>query len=489
MDSTQPIPIDRLDKSLVGKTVIVWGWVRTSRHQKNIGFVKMFDSATSEVQVVIDYKSKKFSDITRQIQTGWTIEVSGVFKDSPGPGQPFEINADKIEVFGDVGDQATYPMAKTDHTMEYLRQHPQLECRDLKKATIYSLRSEIMKLTHEFYHDQGFHEAVMPLITFSECEGGCQPMQCTLLLSDKKHSSVPRVTQQSKDGIKTEVDEIDFSKDFFGSRAFLTVSGQLELETQLPLGPVYTITTAVRGEPSMTTKHLCEFRMLEIEMLSRSSNDIINVTERYIKHILSTLLAGYGPQLKYLESVFEQGLVEKLDKCAKTPFVRTTHAECVTILLHQQEKVFDILPSYSEDLETEHERYLVDVHFKSPVVVTRYPKKIKAFYMPVIQESEDESHGVEHVDCFDILVPGLGELVGGSQRIHKLDELEHRINELGLDRVALEFYIDLRRKGTIPHGGMGLGIERLVKYITGAPSVRDCVPFPRFYKGAKVKQE
>lgn len=478
-------PIYTLVPSFVGQQITVWGWVKFSRRQGKLVFLKIYDSWAHEVQVVIDFRSGKFSDeemtALKQIQIGWSVSVTGLFKDSPAPGQPFEISADKVEIIGKVDDQATYPLAKTDHTMEHFRHYPQLECRSLEKSTIYGLRDIMMQATHAFFHSKGFGERFMPLITFSECEGGCQPMQCTLLLTDKKHSSIPQV-KSTEGEVK---DEVDFSKDFFGSCAFLTVSGQLELETQLPLGPGYTLTKAVRGEPSTTSKHLCEFTMLEIEHLSESSKDVVDVTEEYIKYVLCTLLSQFRSHLEYLESKFEKGLVEKLELCVTKPFLRKTHAECITILQEQKDVKFETEPVYDGDLASEHERYLVDVYFKSPVVVTRYPKKIKSFYMPLVEETSEESHGVEHVDCFDILVPGLGELVGGSQRIHKLDELEARIQEQGLDPVALDFYIDMRRKGTMPHGGMGLGIERLVKYVTGAPSVKDCVPFPRYYGSGK----
>ena len=304
-------------------------------------------------------------------------------------------------------------------------------------------------------------------------------MQCSLLLTEKKHSIIPKVKTQDVQ----ETDDIDFTKDFFKRPAYLTVSGQLELETQLPLGSVFTITRAVRGEPSISTKHLCEFSMLEIELLSLSSKDIIDVTEEYIKFVLKEVLNTNNKSIKFLESKFEENLIQKLELCRDVPFIRKTHAECITILRNQKDIIFEEESLYDGDLASEHERYLVDIHFKSPVVVMRYPKKIKSFYMPIIKETEEESRGIEHVDSFDILVPGLGELVGGSQRIHDLQELENRITELGIDSESLDFYIDLRRKGTLPHGGMGLGIERFIKYITGVSSVRDCIPFPRYYMG------
>jgi asparaginyl-tRNA synthetase len=304
-------------------------------------------------------------------------------------------------------------------------------------------------------------------------------MQATLLLSSGKTSDIPVDAKLPE--------QIDFTKDFFGVKASLTVSSQLELETQLPLGKVWTVTRAIRGEPSMTTRHLCEFSMIEIEVpFIKSADDIMVLTEKYLQYVILAIIHDeWGSKaLTLLEKKGGKSLKDSLIKYIENPFIRITHYDAVTLLREMASKgeiTFTTLPEYHEDMGSEHERYLTDAHFKQPVIVTRYPKQIKAFYMPVI----DKEGGIEHVDCFDILVPSVGELVGGSARIDKQDELETRIKELGLDMKPLQFYIDLRKYGSVPHGGMGMGFERLIKLITGVDTVRDAVAFPRFYKSGK----
>jgi asparaginyl-tRNA synthetase len=302
-------------------------------------------------------------------------------------------------------------------------------------------------------------------------------MQATLFLTNGKTSDIPII----------ENNKIDFTKDFFGVKASLTVSSQLELETQLPLGKVWTITRAIRGEPSLTSRHLCEFSMIEIEIpFINSANDIINITEKCIQYVILAIIQDYWGNcaISILEKKFDKPLQKMLISYIDKPFVRISHYDAITLMKNnilKGEINFIIEPDYEEDLNSEHERYLTDIYFKHPVIVTRYPKKIKAFYMPVI----DKEGGIEHVDCFDILIPGIGELVGGSVRIDKAEILETRINDLNLDKNPLQFYIDLRKYGSVPHGGMGMGFERLIKLITGVDTVRDVVAFPRFYKSGK----
>ena len=378
---------------------------------------------------------------------------------------------------GIVSDPSAYPLAKAITDLGYLRSIPELECHTPIKSIIYKIRHSIRLFTDQFFTTTGFTLVDMPTITFSECEGGCQPFQTTLLLTSGKKSDIP--TTDSEHG---KTDDVDFSTDFFKVKASLTVSSQLELETQLPLGSVYTMTRAFRGEPSQTSKHLCEFSMLEIELISSGAEDIIDITEKYIRESIGHVIEKHMIEFEFLEKQFEKPIISSLHKYRDTPFIRTTHADVVTMIKTEASKgteKFVHVPEYDEDLSSEHEKFIVE-HYGLPVVVRKYPKKIKAFYMPVVKETESESHGVEHVDSFDILVPEVGELVGGSQRIHEFDLLMERIIELGLDLKPLEFYIKLRQMGTVPHGGMGMGLERLIKFITGAPSVKDCVAFPRF---------
>lgn len=449
-----------------------------------MAFIRLSDSWKDPLQVVFDFSQFSEEDVAsiQKIQLGWSLSITGLFKDSPAKGQRFEMVATSFKIFGKVDDQGSYPLAKTTLTLEHFRQYPHLECRAKEKATIYGIRAVLKRAIDEFLMKKHYIETQMPSITHSECEGGCSVFGVTRVLDDKKLSKIPRVV--GPDG--KETDEIDFSKDFFGSTAFLTVSAQLELETHLPLGAVYTWTKAFRGEKSMTTRHLAEFLMLEIEKLCESAKDIMDDTEELIKYAIEFLLTHHRSDLEYLQSKFETGLIAKLEKTVAKPFVRVTHAQCVDILKQQPKGKFQEEPDYEGDMASEHERFLVDEHFKHTVIVMRYPKKIKSFYMPVIQETPEESHGVEHVDSFDILIEGLGELVGGSSRIYDLDALETRIRDLGMDPKPIDFYIETRRKSVPPHGGAGLGFERFVKFVTGAQSVRDCVAYPKYVGSSKA---
>ncbi|NBX74984.1 MAG: asparagine--tRNA ligase [Proteobacteria bacterium] len=451
--------------------VVVSGWILTARWQKKVIFIKLSDchrSKLNPLQVVCD--KQIFGDSLDHLSAGCSLLVKGKIVKSPGKGQEFELVASEIYVYGNVADPASYPLAKADLPFESMRLLPHLECHTPEKASVYLIRSVLMESLEEFFKLNNYTKTDMPLITFSECEGGCQPMQATLLLTSGKMTDIPQ---------KAGSNDVDFSKDFFGSKSSLTVSAQMELETQLPLGNVWTVTRAIRGEPSQTTKHLCEFTMIELEKaFSSSAQDIIQISESCIKYCIEQALKKCDPQLTFLENKLGKSIKSDLTKYLTEPFVRITHAQAVEMIQKNPEK-FLTVPTFSDDLSSEHEKYIVD-HYQLPVVVCKYPKAVKAFYMPVVSETLEESHGVEHVDSFDILVPGTGELVGGSQRIDSESELMERINELGIDPKPLEFYINLRRTGSIPHGGMGMGFERLVKFVTGVDSVKDCVAFPRF---------
>lgn len=456
------------------ESVVVCGWILTARWQKTLVFMKLTDSHKSKlnpVQVVCD--KKQFGESLEYLSAGSSLMVKGKIVNSPGKGQPFEILADEVYILGKVSNPSSYPLAKADLPIESLRTIPHLECHTPEKAAIYSIRSELMRALEEFFNKNDYTKVDMPLITFSECEGGCQPMQATLFLTSGKLSDVPLKTGT------TGTNDIDFSKDFFGSKSCLTVSAQMELETQLPLGNVWTVTRAIRGEPSQTTKHLCEFSMIELEKaFSVSADDIIEISEKCIKFCIKHVLETCNAQLTFLEQKLGKNVKQELQIYLITPFVRITHAQAVEMIQDHADR-FTSVPTFADDLSSEHEKYIVD-YYQLPVVVKKYPKAVKAFYMPVVQETLEESHGVEHVDSFDILVPGTGELVGGSQRIDNEADLVARIKELNLDQAPLDFYVELRRTGSVPHGGMGMGFERLVKFITGVDSVKDCVQFPRF---------
>lgn len=478
----------------IDKQITVKGWVDTARFSAKTAFLKIYDSWRSHLaplQIVFDLTkltSEQKTDLTK-ITSSCSISVTGTLVSSPKPAQPFELQGTSFKIIGFVTDPATFPIAKADLSMEHLRCHPHLECFSQSKSAIYGIRSLLLEAFEKFFREHEFTKTDMPLITFSECEGGCQPMQATLLLTSGDVSDIPVLDKSSK----VDFSKVDFSKDFFGSKASLTVSSQLELETHLPLGKVWTMTRAVRGEPSATTRHLAEFSMLEIELpFIESAQDVFQMSEKLIiKSIEYVLSDKYGSiALEMLSKKFSVDIKQKLTDYISKPFEIITHRDAVTLLLELEKdgKVsFEKSPDYSDDMTTEHERYLTDVYFKHPVIITQYPKEVKAFYMPVVGSFTSPTSGkqVDYVDCFDILVPGVGELVGGSARIDEYSELVERIDELGLEKKPLEFYSDLRKYGSVKHGGMGMGFERLIKFITFADSVKDCVAFPRFFRSGK----
>lgn len=473
----------------IGTIITVRGWVETARFSAKTAFLKVYDSWRSHltpIQIVFDLtkmspiKKAEFTKITQSC----SISVTGTLVYSPKPEQPFEIQGNLFQILGIVTDPATFPISKSDLTMEHLRTHSHLECFSQSKSSIYGIRSLLLESFEKFFREHDFTKTDMPLITFSECEGGCQPMQTSLLFTTGDISDIPLTDKTSK---------VDFTKDFFGTKASLTVSSQLELESHLPLGRVWTMTRAVRGEPSATTRHLAEFSMLEIELpFIDSAQDVQDISERLITHSIQYIMSDkYGSMaLDILSKKFSVDIKQKLLEYTSKPFEIMTHRDVVTLLLELQkdEKVtFEKSPDYSDDMSTEHERYITDIYFKHPVIITQYPKDVKAFYMPVVGSFTSPISGkiIEYVDCFDILVPGVGELVGGSARIDDYDQLMKRIDDIGLDKKPLEFYSDLRKYGSVKHGGMGMGFERLIKFVTFADTVKDCVAFPRFFKSGK----
>jgi len=478
-----------ISSSDIDKKITVMGWVDAARFSAKTAFLKIYDSWRSHLdplQVVFDLTkltTEQKTDLSK-VTTSCSISVTGILVSSPKPQQPFELQGTDFKILGLVTDPATFPIAKTDLSMEHFRSYSHLECFSQTKSAIYGIRSLLLESFEKFFREHDFTKTDMPLITFSECEGGCQPMQATLLLTSSDVSDIPVIEKSSK---------VDFTKDFFGSKASLTVSSQLELETHLPLGKVWTMTRAVRGEPSATSRHLAEFSMLEIELpFIESARDVRDVSERLITSSIQYVISDkYGSHaLDVLSKKFSVDIKKKLTEYLSKPFELITHRDAVTLLLKlsADEKVkFEKLPDYSEDMGSEHERYLSDVYFSHPVIITQYPKDVKAFYMPVVGSFTSPTSGklIEYVDCFDILVPGVGELVGGSARIDDHIELTKRIEELGLEKKPLEFYSDLRKYGSVKHGGMGMGFERLIKFITFADSVKDCVAFPRFFKSGK----
>ncbi len=469
----------------IGTTITISGWVETARFSKKTVFVKLYDSWKTHlepIQVVFQIIPGESDDLLK-LTTGDSLTITGEVVKSPKDGQPFEIHAKSFQILGKVYDPSTYPIAKTDLSLTHVRKFPHLECQSSTKSAIYGIRYTLKHAIELFFEQKGFTKTDMPLITFSECEGGCDPLQVTAHLTSGKTDMIPVVNKTN---------QIDFREDFFAKKAFLTVSGQLELETHQFLGPVYTETRAVRGEPSDTTKHLGEFTMIEMEIpFIDSAKDVASVSEELIKFCIKYVLQDKycSKALDLLAKKQELPIKELLTYYSENPFQTITHRDAVTLLkkMVDDKKVeFANMPAYDEDMATEHERFLTDIHFGCPVIITQYPKNVKSFYMPVIDSfTTPDGKVIEVVDCFDIIVPGVGELVGGSARIHKYEELIERIESAKMDITPLQFYVDLRKYGSVPHGGMGMGFERLIKFITCVDSVRDCVAYPRYYKSGK----
>lgn len=484
----EKIRIADITESLIGTDIVVCGWVESKRfYSKKLAFFDVYDCATSHLtplQIVcgeqticsgtIGGQSDNVENIER-IHSGSSIIACGKIV-APGKKstQKFEMKVEAIHLIGGVDDTENIPIyhhTKIPLDSLYLT-HAHIEGYHQYKACVYKIREIVIRAMREYFVSQNFIEVSLPTLTKSECESGCQPGRVT-------SAPLAPLTQSAAQ-----------FPELMGCNTYLTVSAQLHLETQRHLGNTYTITRAMRFEPSQTKRHLIEFDMLEFEeWFIDSSYYISNRSEELIKYVLKCVLCNCNDQLKFLESYYRESetfgtdlskepLRTTLKRYLAEPFVRISHADVVTMIKQEKTHKFEKILDYGDDLGSEHEKYICS-KFDVPVIVKKYPKAVKAFYMPVIEETEDESHGVEHVDSFDILVQGI-ELVGGSKRIHDESELVSRIKEIGLDQEPLEFYIDLRRKGTAPHGGMGLGIERLVMIATGAPGVKHCRPFPRF---------
>ena len=439
------------------QTVTVAGWIRTLRDSKVIGFIELNDgSCFKGVQIVFeDAKVANFKDVTK-LNVGAAVQVTGTLLLTPQAGQPFEINADAVEILA--VSSPDYPLQKKRHSLEYLRTIAHLRPRTNTFSAVFRIRSEAAYAIHKFFIDQGFVYAHTPLISCSDCEGAGEMFKVTTLdLND-----VPR----------TEDGAVDYKEDFFTKPAYLTVSGQLQAETMaLAFGKVYTFGPTFRAEKSYTQRHAAEFWMIEPEMAFAELSDDMDVAEAMIKYVIRYVLAHCPQELEFLNKFVDKGLIERLTAVASADFGRVTYTDAVA-LLEQHNDQFEYKVHWGTDLQTEHERYLTEVIFKKPVFVTDYPKEIKAFYMRL----NDDGKTVAACDC---LVMGIGEIIGGSQREERLDLLEARINELGLDPKDYDWYLDLRRYGGVKHSGFGLGFERLVMYLTGIANIRDVLPFPR----------
>ena len=449
-----------------GQEVLAKGWVRTKRGNKEIVFVSLNDGSTiKNIQIVID-KNADTETILPKITTGACIGVKGNLVESVGSGQAVEIHADEITLYGPC-DPVRYPLQKKDTSLEYLRTVAHMRPRTNTFGAILRLRSQMAYAIHEYFHKKGFVYLNTPLITTSDCEGAGQMFQVTTL----DLNNVPK----SKKGTP------DYSKDFFGKQASLTVSGQLEGELgATALGEIYTFGPTFRAENSNTPRHLAEFWMVEPEMAFYDITDNMDLAEDFIKHLVKYALDNCYDDIQFLNDRYDNELIERLKSVISTEFVRLEYTEGIKIL---EEAVkngvqFEYPVYWGVDLQSEHERYLVEKHFGKPVILTGYPKEIKAFYM---KQNEDG----KTVRAMDVLFPKIGEIIGGSEREADFEKLETRIDEIGMSHRTLEWYLDTRRFGSCPHSGFGLGFERLLLFVTGMANIRDVIPFPRTPKNCE----
>ncbi|MBO5407636.1 MAG: asparagine--tRNA ligase [Bacteroidales bacterium] len=446
-----------------GVEVLAKGWVRTKRGNKNVAFIALNDGSTiNNIQVVCD--AANFSEeLMKSITTGACIAVKGDLVESMGKGQSVEIQAKEIEVYG-TADVESYPLQKKGHSMEFLREIAHLRPRTNTFGAVLRIRHAMAFAIHKYFNDRGFFYLHTPLITASDCEGAGAMFQVTTM----DLNNIP----------KTEDGAVDFSNDFFGRQTALTVSGQLEGELgAMALGQIYTFGPTFRAENSNTPRHLAEFWMIEPEMAFYEIEDNMDLAEDFIKYCVKYALENCMDDLKFLNDMVDKELISRLESVISTEFVRLTYTEGVDILLKSGQK-FEFPVAWGIDLQSEHERYLVEKHFKKPVILTDYPKDNKAFYM---KQNEDG----KTVRAMDVLFPKIGEIIGGSQREESFEKLSARIAELNMDTTNLWWYMDTRRFGTAPHSGFGLGFERLLLFVTGMQNIRDVIPFPRTPKSAE----
>jgi len=440
--------------------VTVKGWVRTRRDSKaGISFVQLSDgSSFHPLQVVVPNTLPNYTDEVLKLTAGCAVEATGTIVPSPAKGQPFEMQASAVAVIGWVEDPDTYPIQPKPHSLEFLREVAHLRPRTNVIAAATRVRHTLAQAIHRFFDENGFFWVNTPIITSSDAEGAGELFRVSTL----DLANLPR----------TGEGKIDFSKDFFSRETFLTVSGQLQVEAYcLALTKVYTFGPTFRAENSNTSRHLAEFWMVEPEIAFADLSDDATLAERLLKSAFATLLKERHEDLAFFDERVEKGLVAKLEGIVGSEFVRMDYTEAVAVLERATEK-FEFPVKWGVDLQSEHERYLTEKHAKKPVIVMNYPKDIKAFYMRVNDDGRT-------VAAMDVLAPGIGEIIGGSQREERLDVLDARMTAIGIDKEHYAWYRDLRRYGTVPHAGFGLGFERTLIYATGLSNVRDAIPFPR----------
>ena len=449
-------------KTAVGTDVVVKGWVRTKRGNKNVVFIALNDgSIIHNIQIVADVN--KFDEsLLKNITTGSCIKVCGKLVESLGSGQPVEIQADSIEIYGTT--DASYPLQKKGHSLEFLREIAHLRPRTNTFGAVLRIRHAMAFAIHKYFNDHGFYYLHTPLITGSDCEGAGAMFSVTTL----DLNNVP----------KTDEGKVDYSQDFFGKPCNLTVSGQLEAELgALALSQVYTFGPTFRAENSNTPRHLAEFWMIEPEVAFFELEDNMELAEDFLKYLIQYALDNCQDDLQFLAKMYDNELIDRLKFVVDNDFVRLEYTEGIDILMKSGVK-FEFPVSWGLDLQSEHERYLVEQHFKKPVILINYPKEIKAFYMKMNDDGKT-------VRAMDVLFPKIGEIIGGSQREENLDVLQQRVKEVGVPEKDIWWYLDTRRWGTAPHSGFGLGFERLLLFVTGMGNIRDVIPFPRTPKNAE----
>lgn len=445
-----------LESGTPGSQVLVQGWIRTRRDSKDFSFMEVNDgSCQRNIQVVLKAEALEGIEL-KLLTTGTSVGVTGDLVESPGKGQRVELVASQLKIYGTT-EGLNYPLQKKGHTLEFLRSIPHLRMRTNALGAVFRIRSVAADAVHRFFQDRGFVYLHTPIITGADCEGAGEMFQVTTL----------NLTQ-----VPVKAGAVQFDDDFFGKQASLTVSGQLQAETAAcALSDVYTFGPTFRAENSNTPRHLAEFWMIEPEMAFAELDDNIEVATSFLKFVIGEVMRRCAEDLAFLNQWVDKTLLETLTHVRDEPFARMTYTEAVEVLLASG-KTFEYPVKWGIDLQAEHERYLTEVHLKKPLVLTDYPKEIKAFYMRLNEDGKT-------VRAMDVLVPRIGEIIGGSQREERCDVLQSRMEAMKMELSAYEWYLDLRRFGTVPHAGFGLGFERLLMFLTGMTNIRDVVPFPR----------
>lgn len=446
-------------KYAVGETVTVKGWVRTRRDSKaGLSFIALHDgSCFDAVQVIALNSLPNYSDVQR-LTTGCSLAVTAMVKESQGQGQALELEAEQVEVIGWVENPDTYPMAAKRHSIEYLREHAHLRPRTNVIGAVTRVRNCLSQAVHRFFHEKGYFWISTPVITASDTEGAGEMFRVSTL--------------DMMDLPKNDQGNIDYSEDFFGKETYLTVSGQLNVETYCTaMSKVYTFGPTFRAENSNTSRHLAEFWMIEPELAFAELADVAQLAEDMLKYVCKAVLEERADDMAFFAQRINKDAVDRLQKLVDSDFVRMDYTDAIDILQNSGKK-FEFPVEWGVDLSSEHERYLAEEHVGAPIIMQNYPKDIKAFYMRLNEDGKT-------VAAMDVLAPGIGEIIGGSQREERLDVFDERLAQMNLNQEDYAWYRDLRRYGTVPHAGFGLGFERLVAYVTGMQNVRDVIPFPR----------